>query len=105
MRGTSRPTRWGRYSQGISGGEGAGRGAGWQDQNCLQRAIALQPAHTDAHIALGTWHAEVIDKVGALVGGLTYGAKKDASVASFEKASLQLNPTRRSLASNMPTGW
>lgn len=81
----------GRYSQGISVAKALAEGLGGKIKNCLQRAIALQPAHADAHIALGTWHAEVIDKVGALVGGLTYGAKKDASVASFEKA-LQLNP-------------
>jgi hypothetical protein len=39
-------------------------------------AIALQPRHADAHIALGAFHAEVIDKVGALIGGMTYGAKQ-----------------------------
>ena len=33
----------------------------------------------------------MIDKVGTLVGGLTYGAKKDAGAAHFEKA-LKLNP-------------
>ena len=35
------------------------------------KAIALEPRHADAHIALGTWHAEIINKVGAMVGGLT----------------------------------
>jgi tetratricopeptide (TPR) repeat protein len=43
------------------------------------------------HIALGTWHAEIIDKVGALVGGLTYGAKKETGEKHFRRA-LELNP-------------
>ena len=55
------------------------------------QAIKLQPKHADAHIALGAWHAEIIGKVGGMVGGLTYGAKKDAALEHFQKA-LKLNP-------------
>ena len=33
----------------------------------LQQAIKLAPAHADAHIGLATYHAEVIDKVGATI--------------------------------------
>ena len=33
----------------------------------------------------------MIDKVGALIGGMTYGAKKDAGLKLFQQA-LQLNP-------------
>ena len=58
---------------------------------CLERAIALEPHHADAHIGLGAYHAEVIDKIGALVGGLTYGASTDSGVKHFE-AALKLNP-------------
>lgn len=81
----------GRYSQGISVAKALAEGLGGKIKASLTRAIDLQPKHADAHIALGTWHAEVIDKVGSLVGGLTYGAKKDAGAAHFEKA-LKLNP-------------
>ncbi|MGL5986170.1 MAG: hypothetical protein ACRCZ5_04745, partial [Burkholderiales bacterium] len=45
----------------------------------------------EAHIAMGTFQAEVIDKVGSLVGGLTYGAKRDSAVQHFETA-LELLP-------------
>jgi tetratricopeptide (TPR) repeat protein len=44
-----------------------------------------------AHIALGTYHAEIIDKVGALAGRLTYGADRATAVKHFEKA-IKLNP-------------
>ena len=45
----------------------------------------------EARIALGSFHAEVIDKVGAMVGGMTYGAKKEAGLQLFEEA-LALHP-------------
>jgi hypothetical protein len=40
---------------------------------------------------MGAYHAEIIDKVGALVGGLTYGANKDKGEEHFRKA-LKLVP-------------
>ena len=53
--------------------------------------IELQPRHADAHIALGAFHAEVIDKVGSLVGRMTYGVRAETAVELFERG-LQLNP-------------
>lgn len=81
----------GRYSQGISVVTALAQGLGGKIRESLTRAIKLQARHADAHIALGTYHAEVIDKVGAMVGGLTYGARKDEGVKHFETA-LKLNP-------------
>jgi hypothetical protein len=40
---------------------------------------------------MGAYHAEIIDKVGALVGGLTYGARRDAGEEHFRRA-LKLAP-------------
>lgn len=81
----------GRYSQGISVAKALAQGLGNKIKESLDQALKLQPKHADAHIALGTWHAEIIDKVGSLVGGLTYGAKKEASEKHF-RAALDLNP-------------
>jgi tetratricopeptide (TPR) repeat protein len=81
----------GRYSQGISVAKALAQGLGGKIKESLDQALKLQPSHADAHIALGTWHAEIIDKVGSLVGGLTYGAKKEASEKHFRTA-LDLNP-------------
>jgi hypothetical protein len=81
----------GRYAQDVSVASALAEGLGSKIKAGLERAIDLEPRHADAHIALGTWHAEVIDKLGALVGGLTYGASKDVGVKHFETA-LKLNP-------------
>jgi len=81
----------GRYSQGISVAKALAQGLGGKVKNALETAIALSPRHADARIALGTFHAEVIDKVGALIGGMTYGAKKDASLQLFQEA-LRIQP-------------
>ena len=81
----------GRYGQEISIAKALAPGLGGKIREALEKAIKLQPKHADAHIALGAWHSEIIGKVGAMVGGLTYGAKKDAAVDHFQKA-LKLNP-------------
>ena len=81
----------GRYAQGISIGKALAQGIGGKVKAALETAIKLAPKHADAHIALGAYHAEVIDKVGAMIGGLTYGAKKDAAMKNYQTA-LKLNP-------------
>lgn len=81
----------GRYGQGISITKALAQGLGGKIKNALAKVIELDAKHADAHIALGAYHAEVIDKVGSTIAGLTYGAKKESAVEHFEKA-LKLNP-------------
>ncbi|MBC5786288.1 hypothetical protein H8N03_25345 [Ramlibacter sp. USB13] len=81
----------GRYSQAISVAKALAQGLGSKVKACLERTIALQPQHADAHVALAAFHAEVIDKVGSLIGGMTYGAKKEAGLQLFQEA-LRLHP-------------
>jgi tetratricopeptide (TPR) repeat protein len=81
----------GRYSQGISVAKALAQGIGGKVKKALETAIALHPAHADAHVALAVFHAEVIDKVGALIASMTYGVRKDTSLALFAKA-LALGP-------------
>ena len=82
----------GRYGQGISVAKALAQGLGGKVKQALEHAIKLQPKHADAHIALAAFHAEVIDKVGSLIGVMTYGAKKDVGLSLFKKA-IELNPT------------
>ena len=81
----------GRYSQGISVAKALAQGLGGKIKAALEQTIKLSPEHADAHIALAAFHAEVIDKVGSLIGSMTYGAKKDTGLALFKEA-LALNP-------------
>ncbi len=81
----------GRYSQGISVAKALAQGLGSKVKKSLEQAIKLSPKHADAHVALAAFHAEVIDKVGSLIGGMTYGAKKDTGLGLFKDA-LKLNP-------------
>lgn len=80
----------GRYSQGISIAKALAQGLGGKVKAALETAIKLEPRHADAHIALGAFHAEVIDKVGALLGR-TQGASKDQGLLMY-KTALKLNP-------------
>ena len=61
--------------------QGYTQGLGGKVKGALEQTIKLAPRHADAHIALGAFHAEVIDKVGSLIGSMTYGVKKDTSLA------------------------
>ena len=81
----------GRYSQGISIVKALSQGLGGLVKTSLDKALKLDPKHADAHIALGAYHAEIIGKMGAMIGGLTYGAKQDAGISHYEQA-LKLNP-------------
>ncbi|MFO1415436.1 MAG: hypothetical protein U1F10_16340 [Burkholderiales bacterium] len=76
----------GRYAQGISVAKALAEGYGGKIKEALQTAMKLDPKHADAHIAFGSYQAEIIDKVGGIVAGVTYGAKKDSAVEHYEKA-------------------
>ena len=81
----------GRYSQRISVAKALTQGYGGKIRAALEAALKLAPRHAEAHVAMGAYHAEIIDKVGALVGGLTYGAKRESGEEHYRKA-LKLTP-------------
>jgi hypothetical protein len=81
----------GRYAQVISIAKALAQGIGGKVKASLETTLKLAPKHADATIALASYHAEVIDKVGAMIGGLTYGAKKETGLKLYETA-LKLAP-------------
>ena len=81
----------GRYSQSISIVKALKQGIGGKIHKSLSRTLELQPDHAEAHTALGLYHAEIIDKVGKLIGSMTYGASADKALEHFAR-SLELTP-------------
>ena len=81
----------GRYSQGLSIAKALKDGIAGKVRGALDKALALEPKHAEAHTALALYHAEIIAKIGAMIGGLTYGAKA-AEAESHIKTALKLTP-------------
>lgn len=81
----------GRYSQSISVVKALAHGIAPKMRAALEKTIELAPNHAEAHVALGVFQAEIIASVGTFIGGLTYGARKDACYRAFQTA-LALNP-------------
>ncbi|WP_045727657.1 hypothetical protein [Xanthomonas sp. GPE 39] len=81
----------GRYSQELSIAKAIKQGIAGKVRKSLETALELQPKHAEAHMALSVYHAEIIGKVGAMIGGLTYGAKA-ASAEQHIRQALKLTP-------------
>lgn len=95
---SSLPNAWylhaqalGRAAQHVSVVQALAEGTGGRVEASLKRTLQLEPRHADAHIAFGAYHAEIIGKVGTMLGRLTYGVSSEAAIRHFEKA-LRLNP-------------
>jgi tetratricopeptide (TPR) repeat protein len=81
----------GRYSQGLSIAKALKQGIAGKVRESLDAALELAPKHAEAHTALALYHAEIIGKIGAMIGGLTYGAKT-SEAESHIKTALKLTP-------------
>ncbi len=81
----------GRYSQSISITKALSKGLGGKVKKLLTTILEDKPNHAEAHLAMAMYHAEIIDKVGATLGGLTYGANAKTAHQHIEK-SLELVP-------------
>lgn len=65
----------GRYSQGLSIAKALKLGIAGKVRTALDTALELAPKHAEAHTAMAVYHAEIVAKIGAMLAGLTYGAK------------------------------
>lgn len=81
----------GRYSQGLSIAKALKAGIAGKVRAALDATLERAPKHAEAHTAMALYHAEIIGKVGAMIGGLTYGAKA-AEADRHIKAALKLTP-------------
>ena len=81
----------GRYSQGLSIAKALKLGIAGKVRVSLDAALELEPKHAEAHTALALYHAEIINKIGAMIGGLTYGAKASEAEKHIKEA-VKLTP-------------
>lgn len=81
----------GRYSQGLSIAKALKMGIAGKVRSALDTTLKLAPKHAEAHTALAVYHAEIINKIGAMIGGLTYGAKAGEADKHIREA-LKLTP-------------
>src|SRR4249919_742188 len=81
----------GRYSQGISIGKALKLGLAGKVREQLEATLKLDAKHAEAQTALALYHGEIIGKIGALIGGMTYGAKA-ADAEKHIAAALKLTP-------------
>lgn len=81
----------GRYSQGINIAKALKLGLAGKVRESLDQTLRLDPKHAEAHTALALYHAEIIGKIGALIGGMTYGAKA-AEAEKHIQIALKLTP-------------
>jgi len=81
----------GRYSQSISVVKALSQGIGGKIQTSLKNTLDLQADHAEAHTAMGMYHAEIINKVGKMLGKMTYGASAAKALEHFDRA-LELTP-------------
>ena len=76
----------GRYSQRISIVKALSAGLASRVREHLQRTLALEPRHAEAHIAFGLFHAEIVAKLGSLAASLAYGASQSEALDHFRQA-------------------
>jgi tetratricopeptide (TPR) repeat protein len=75
-----------RYAQGIHVARALAQGLGTQVRAALRATLALDPNHAYAHVALGTFEAAVIDKLGPMVGAMTYGVTAESALQHLRDA-------------------
>ena len=81
----------GRYSQFISMIEALAQGFGGRIKEQIERCLELEPAHAEAHVTFGGWHAGISDQAGSLMARMLYGATQDGAHEHYDEA-LRLAP-------------
>lgn len=69
-----------RYAQGVQLARVLAQGLGTRLRDALETALALAPRHAFAHAALGSFHADVIEQVGPLIGAMSYGVSAERAL-------------------------
>ena len=86
----------GREAQTVSVMEALNRGYARRTRQAAEEALRLDPEMAEAHLTLASWHAEIVNKLGRLVAGMTYRATRRDALEYYEKA-LELAPEEKTV--------
>lgn len=86
----------GREAQTVSVMEALNRGYARRTRHAAEKALRLDPEMAEAHLTLASWHAEIVNKMGRLVAGMTYRATRRDAIEYYEKA-LELAPDEKTV--------
>ena len=76
----------GREAQTLGVMEALNRGYARRTRQATEEALRLEPEMAEAHLTLASWHAEIVNKMGRLVAGMTYRASRRDALEHYEKA-------------------
>lgn len=76
----------GRYSQFINIIEALAQGIATKIKDAILKCLELEPGHAEGMVTYAGWNAEIVDKAGSMMANLTYGAKKQQAIDTFEEA-------------------
>lgn len=86
----------GREAQTVGVMEALNRGYARRTREAAQEALRLDPEMAEAYLTLASWHAEIVNKLGRLVAGMTYRASRRDALEYYEKA-LELAPDEKAV--------
>ena len=86
----------GREAQTVSVMEALNRRYARRIRQAADEALRLDPEMVEAHLTLASWHAEIVNKMGRLVAGMTYRATGRDALEHYEKA-LALAPNEKTV--------
>ncbi len=86
----------GREAQTVGVMEALNRAYARRTREAAEEALRLDPEMAEAHLTLASWHAEIVNKMGRLVAGMTYRASRRDALEHYEKA-LELAPDEKTV--------
>ena len=83
-----------RYAQSIGPVKALRQGYVGRSREAIDAVLELDPNMAEAVLSLASWHADVVDGAGRLIGRTVYGATLGAAIENYER-TLQLAPDEK----------
>ena len=84
----------GRYAQSIGPTKALRQGFVGGSREAIEAALEIDPDMAEARLSLASWHADVVDGFGRMLGRMTYGATVQAAIDNYER-TLELAPDEK----------